>query len=337
MADLTHTALGAWSGGRFLHFGEPIDEDRLVALLRPGDGIDTVITADAYGAGAADEIVGRALAGLPRESYRLVGAIGHDFYDGERQGAKGYQRFTDPALRGAGRSTATTSAWRPSAASSAAASIASTCCCCTTRTARASRARPSGTGMRAVRDAGLTDTIGVAPGPANGFTLDLIDCLERFGADIDWAMVILNPFEPWPGELVLDAAERSDVKLITRVVDYGGMFHGDVAPGPRVRPARPPHVPSRRLGRGRLGAARARAADRRAPRADDAPARVPVEPRARAGEVRRADADPGARRRRAPGRGAARRARRALTRAGPAAPRTSPRSARSATTPAAWR
>ena len=36
MAQLTHTALGAWSGGRFLHFGEPVDEQRLVALLRPG-------------------------------------------------------------------------------------------------------------------------------------------------------------------------------------------------------------------------------------------------------------------------------------------------------------
>jgi aryl-alcohol dehydrogenase-like predicted oxidoreductase len=71
----------------------------------------------------------------------------------------------------------------------------------------------------------------VAPGPANGFTLDLIDCFERFGERIDWAMVILNPLEPWPGELVLEAAERHAVKLITRVVDYGGLFHDDVLPG----------------------------------------------------------------------------------------------------------
>ena len=61
-------------------------------------------------------------------------------------------------------------------------------------------------GMAALRDAGLADAIGVAPGPANGFTLDLIDCFERFGDRIDWAMVILNPLEPWPGELCLDAA-----------------------------------------------------------------------------------------------------------------------------------
>ena len=65
--------------------------------------------------------------------------------------------------------------------------------------------------MAALGDAGLTGAIGVAPGPANGFTLDLIDCFERFGDRIDWAMVILNPLEPWPGELCLAAAAAHDV------------------------------------------------------------------------------------------------------------------------------
>jgi aryl-alcohol dehydrogenase-like predicted oxidoreductase len=84
--------------------------------------------------------------------------------------------------------------------------------------------------MTALREAGLTARIGVAPGPANGFTLDLIDCLERFGELLDWAMIILNPLEPWPGELVLQAAAHADVKLITRVVDYGGLFFDDLLP-----------------------------------------------------------------------------------------------------------
>jgi aryl-alcohol dehydrogenase-like predicted oxidoreductase len=86
-------------------------------------------------------------------------------------------------------------------------------------------------GMEALREAGLTARIGVAPGPANGFTLDLISCLERFGERIDWAMIILNPLEPWPGELCLEAAARHDVKVLTRVVDYGGLFWGDLRPG----------------------------------------------------------------------------------------------------------
>jgi hypothetical protein len=85
--------------------------------------------------------------------------------------------------------------------------------------------------MRSVRNAGLARSLGVAPGPANGFTLDLIDCMERFGEVIDWTMIILSPMEPWPGELVLDAAATHDVKLITRVVDYGGVFHDDVRAG----------------------------------------------------------------------------------------------------------
>jgi aryl-alcohol dehydrogenase-like predicted oxidoreductase len=55
--------------------------------------------------------------------------------------------------------------------------------------------------------------------------------LERFGEQIDWAMIILNPFEPWPGELCLDAAARHEVRLITRVVDYGGLFWGDLYQG----------------------------------------------------------------------------------------------------------
>src|SRR3954466_8540045 len=100
MLDPTPFALGAWSGGGFMNFGEPLDDERLVALLRPDERLATVLTADAYGAGEADRIVGRALADVARESYCLVGAVGHDFYEGERDGAKGFPRFTDPRLRG---------------------------------------------------------------------------------------------------------------------------------------------------------------------------------------------------------------------------------------------
>src|ERR1700722_16754829 len=97
--DPTRTAIGTWSGGRFMHFGAPLADERLCALLRPGEGIDTVISADAYGAGEADTLLGRALVGVERSDYCLVGAIGHDFYSGERDGSKGYPRFTDARLR----------------------------------------------------------------------------------------------------------------------------------------------------------------------------------------------------------------------------------------------
>ena len=53
------------------------------------------MTADVYGTGAADTMLGRALDGLPRDSYCLIGIIGHDIYPGKRDGAKGFLRFTD--------------------------------------------------------------------------------------------------------------------------------------------------------------------------------------------------------------------------------------------------
>ncbi|HST56675.1 MAG TPA: aldo/keto reductase [Solirubrobacteraceae bacterium] len=230
MIDPTTTAVGTWSGGRFMHFGEQLDDARLRALLRPGDGIDTVLTADAYGAGEADRVLAGALTGIDRDDYCLIGAIGHDFYEGEREGAKGFPRFTDARLR----------AERDYASYIRMATERSLERCGVEQFDLLLLHNPDRTGyssaavwegMQAVRDAGLTRKLGVAPGPANGFTLDLIDCFERFGALIDWAMIILSPMEPWPGELVLDAASAHGVQLITRVVDYGGVFHGDVLPG----------------------------------------------------------------------------------------------------------
>jgi aryl-alcohol dehydrogenase-like predicted oxidoreductase len=230
MREPTPTAVGTWSGGRFMHFGEPLGDDRLMALLRPGDGIDTVITADAYGAGEADALLGRALEGVPREAYTLVGAIGHDFYAGEREGAKGYPRFTDPRLRGPeGYADYVRMATERSLERCGADAFDLLLLHNPDRTGYTSEAVWDG--LEAVRADGLTARLGVAPGPANGFTLDVIDCFERFGDRIDWAMVILNPLEPWPGELVLPAARRHGVQLITRVVDYGGLFHDDVLPG----------------------------------------------------------------------------------------------------------
>ena len=97
-------------------------------------------------------------------------------------------------------------------------------------------------------------------------------------------MVILNPLEPWPGELVLPRRRAP-----RREADH---------PRRRLRRA----VPRRRAARatssratttaasgpaGWVEAGRAKLeamrADRRAPRADDAAARLPLEPRARAG------------------------------------------------------
>jgi len=225
-----------------MHFGVPLEDERYLRLISPDGEIPTVITADVYGAGQADLMLGQALStalapgsGLSRDEVCVVGAVGHDFYTGERDGPKGYPRFTDPRLR-------------------APADYASYLRMATERSLERCRidrfdllllhnpdrvgytSEAVWDGMSALREAGLTRMIGLAPGPANGFTVDVIDCLERFGDRIDWAMIILGPLEPWPGELCLAAAAAHDVDVITRVVDYGGLFFDDLRPGQEMVP-----------------------------------------------------------------------------------------------------
>ncbi len=228
-------AVGTWSGGRFMRFGEPLEDERLAAAIVPDEAIRTVITADVYGTGEADRMLGAALAGRPRDSFCAVGAVGHDFYTGERDGAKGFPRFTDPRLRDA----SSYAGYLRMAAERSLERIG------LDHFDLLLLHNPDRVGytsgdvweaMAGLREAGLTRMIGVAPGPANGFTLDLIDCFERFGAIIDWAMIILNPLEPWPGELCLAAAAAADIRVITRVVDYGGLFYDDLHSGQEMAP-----------------------------------------------------------------------------------------------------
>ena len=87
-----------------MHFGEVLEEARYIQAIQLAytSGIRTFVSADVYGTGKADEILGVALRGIDRSTYCLVGTIGHDFYTGQRDGSKGYPRFTDPTLRGHG-------------------------------------------------------------------------------------------------------------------------------------------------------------------------------------------------------------------------------------------
>ena len=230
--NLTQTAFGTWSGGRFMHFGEQLDEERLANLMRQSyeQGVRTFVTSDVYGTGRADELLGQALDGIDRDTYCLVGTLGHDIYDGRRDGSKGYQRFTDPELRGP-------SGYADYLQMAAEKSLER---CRASKFDMVMLHNPDEIGysspdvwdaMETLKSKGLTELIGSAPGPANGFVMDLIDCFEKFGDRIDWAMLILNPLEPWPQRHVLPVAARKNIDVLTRVVDYGGMFHDIMRPG----------------------------------------------------------------------------------------------------------
>lgn len=234
--DLTRTAYGTWSGGKFMHFGEMLDDERYIGMIRKAfdQGVRTFVTADVYGAGRADSMLGEALKGLPRDEYCLVGIVGHDFYGGLRAGAKGYPRFTEPGLRGSDQyasylKMATEESLKRCGVSKF------DCLMLHNPDTTGYTSEAVWNGLGVLKDSGLTDRLGIAPGPANGFTLDIIDCFERFGDRMEWAMIILNPLEPWPGQHVLPAAKKHDVNILARVVDYGGIFHDDVKPGHKFR------------------------------------------------------------------------------------------------------
>ena len=274
--NLTRTAYGTWNGGRYMHFGEAIDETRYDAcILRAYEkGIRTFMTADVYGNGAADEAMGRALAGVPRESYCLVGIIGHDFYGTPRDGQKGFPRFTDPRLRQP----------RDFSEYVRMATERSLARCKTDRFDCLMLHNPDSIGysqdavwtaMTRMQEEKMTGLLGVAPGPANGFTLDLLLCFERFAPLIDWAMIILNPLEPWPGNMALPAALKHDINLITRVVTMADSFtttrnpgtpsaHAITAPSVPLAGSRPvlqkskPSAPSRKSTASRCSSSRAR-------------------------------------------------------------------------------
>lgn len=220
-----------------MHFGETLPEERFVSCIQTAyeAGIRTFVTADVYGNGKADELLGLALQGVDRASYCLVGMVGHDFLDGQRKGSQGYPRFTAPELRGPDGYAAYLHA----------ATAKSLAACGTDHFDLLMLHNPDETGftsetvwkgLRALKEQGMAARLGIAPGPANGFVLDVIHCCEHFGEVIDWAMLILNPLEPWPVGLALDACELHGVKVLTRVVDHGGLFHGDLAAGHVFKP-----------------------------------------------------------------------------------------------------
>src|SRR5262249_61457665 len=110
-------------------------------------------------------------------------------YEGARRGRRGFPRFTDPRLRdeaeyvGYLRMAAERSLERIGASSFDLLLLHNP-------DRRGYTSEAVWDGMAALREAGLAERIGVAPGPANGFTLDLISCLERFGDRIEWAVII---------------------------------------------------------------------------------------------------------------------------------------------------
>jgi aryl-alcohol dehydrogenase-like predicted oxidoreductase len=73
---VTPLAFGAWAIGGWL-WGGAEEKDALKALRASFDaGITTIDTAPAYGFGKSEELVGQAMAGIPRDRYQILTKYG---------------------------------------------------------------------------------------------------------------------------------------------------------------------------------------------------------------------------------------------------------------------
>jgi aryl-alcohol dehydrogenase-like predicted oxidoreductase len=77
--------VSALSYGNWITHGGQVEEDAAKACVRAAldAGITTFDTADAYARGAAEEVLGRALSGLPRHSIELFTKVYWDVGDGQ--------------------------------------------------------------------------------------------------------------------------------------------------------------------------------------------------------------------------------------------------------------
>ena len=198
--------IGTWSGGRFMHFGEPLDDERLIALLRPGrrhpHGDHRRRLRRRRGGRAARPRARRACRAtlLPgrRDRPRLL--------RGRARGREGLPALHRPAPARPGRLRGLPADGdRGSLERIGADAFDLLLLHNPDRTGYTSRGGVGGDGGAARRRASRA---GSASRPARP-TASRSTCSTASSASarcIDWAMIILNPLEPWPGELVLEAA-----------------------------------------------------------------------------------------------------------------------------------
>ncbi|MEM7014914.1 MAG: chlorite dismutase family protein, partial [Verrucomicrobiota bacterium] len=147
-------------------------------------GVRTFISSAALQNGDADRALGEALQGRDRSEFCIIGGVQSADSVSESLERIGIEKFDVLLLQNPDRE-----GFRDAALWEA---------------------------LVGVKSAGLTETLGIAPGPANGYLLDLLYAFDHFGDHIDWAMVVLGALEAWPNEMCLDAAKAAGVGVIAR-------------------------------------------------------------------------------------------------------------------------
>jgi len=203
----TRVAFGLWNGAEDAKTGP--------GLLQTAynSGFRTFITSDTLGGGQADRNLGGLLKEVPRDQVCVVAQIGYD-----SGGGRGHDYSTSRA-RFTSRPEHEYGAYVEQAVRGVLERLGTDhvdVLLLQDPDRQGFRSRAVWDAFANVKAQGLAQAIGIAPGPANGYTLDLLYAFEQFSGQIDYAMIILGALEPWPGELCLAAAKEKGIGIIAR-------------------------------------------------------------------------------------------------------------------------
>ncbi|MEM1294739.1 MAG: chlorite dismutase family protein [Verrucomicrobiota bacterium] len=202
-------ALGLWN-----HLeGEDSGAELLQVALE--SGVRTFITSDTLGGGKADRLLGEAIRNsiVPREELCIIGSIGYVAGKSGHGYSSAKARFTgtrDESEFGEYVESTVKSSLEALGIDSFDVLLLQD------PDLAGFRSTAAWDALAKAKDDGHAISLGLAPGPANGYALDLLRAFDQFGDLLDYAMIVYNPIEPWPGELCLTAASEAGIDLIVR-------------------------------------------------------------------------------------------------------------------------
>lgn len=198
-------------------WGDFTDDEAIALLHRAWDlGVTTFDTADTYGNGRADELVGRALADR-RDRAVVTTKVGYDFYanPNARRGQQEIPHNADPA-------------YIRYAVEQSLARLGTDVLDIVSYHNAHEEHVPNDEiweTLQRLQDEGKIRAWGGALGPSNGYLFEGMDLIRKRG--VRNLQLINNVLEPFPGQALTEAAEASGrTGLQVRVTHSSGMLEG---------------------------------------------------------------------------------------------------------------
>lgn len=219
---VSEVGFGAWAIAMDW-WGKKVEEDEAVRMIRRAYdlGINFFETADMYGKGKSERLLGRALEGV-RDEVVISTKYGYDFAGAEQVGHSELpQSFSEAFARSALRASLER-----------------------LRTGRVDVYGMHNPKLPHVRDdaafatlsslvsEGLVRACQVALGPAIGWTKEGMEAMER--PEVSAVQTVYNILEQTPGNELAERAAQRDVGILVRVPDASGILTGKVGADTKI-------------------------------------------------------------------------------------------------------